>query len=106
MLNVPFAITPLPNQNLTVFNTFTLPSSVVTERAITAGYFGCLLVKFTPALSTTLVDGSKIVLTMPTGFSPATNTPGLPMSCLMNNKRFRCTYTVNPFVVSIFDTNN
>jgi hypothetical protein len=105
-LNVAFAITPLPNANLTIFNAFSLPSSSVSTRAITAGYFGHLLVSFQPESSGTVVNGSKIVLTMPSGFSPATNSLGLPLSCKLNGVRFACTYTVSPFVVTLTSTNN
>lgn len=105
-INVPFAIASLPNANMVVFNTFTLPSSSVSTRAITAGYFGHLLVSFQPESSSTVINGSKIILTMPSGFSPATNTAGLPLSCKINAVRFACTYTVSPFVITLLNTNN
>ncbi len=50
-LSVPFATTPLPNTNLAVLTSFTVPSAFTTVRAITAGYFGPLLVSFQPQSS-------------------------------------------------------
>lgn len=47
-INVPFITTPLTNTNLTVFNTFTLPTAWTSTRDINAGYFGNLLLSFTP----------------------------------------------------------
>ena len=47
-LNVPFATTPLSNSNLPVLTSFTVPSAFTSVRAITAGYFGHLLVSFQP----------------------------------------------------------
>lgn len=105
-LNVPFAITPLTNTNLVVFTTFDLPTSYTSIRAITAGYFGNLLVSFQPKLSTTVNDGSKIVLSMPTGFSPTVNSLGLPLSCRLNGIRYTCIYSINPFVITMTGTNN
>ena len=105
-VNVPFAITPLPNTNLTVLSTFSLPSFTTSVKGITAGYFGHLLLSFDPVDSATVINGSKIVLTLPSEFTPATNSLGLPLSCILNNKRLPCTYTINPFVVTLTKTNS
>ena len=105
-LSVPFATTPLTNTNLTVFNTFDVPTSFTSTRGITAGYFGNLLVSFRPRVSATVSDGSKMVLSMPTGFSPSVNALNLPLSCRLNNIRYVCTYTINPFVITMTGTNN
>lgn len=106
-LNIQFASYPLTNTNLTVFTTFSVPSYYTSVRAITAGYFGNLLINFQPKSSGTVINGSRIVLTMPTGFSPAgNNTLGLPLSCLINNVRQSCTYTLNPFTVTLTNTNS
>ena len=105
-VDVAFATTPLPNTNLTVFNNFQVPHHITTKRAITAGYFGPLLVTFDPVDSATVINGSKIMITLPSEFRPATNSLGLPLSCIMNNKRFPCTYSINPFVVSVLETNS
>jgi hypothetical protein len=86
-LNVQFVSYPLTNTNLTVFSSFTVPPAFTSVRAITAGYYGNLLVKFQPENSGTVVNGSKIVLTMASGFYPAGNANGLPLSCLLNNVR-------------------
>jgi hypothetical protein len=83
-----------------------VPTSFTSIRAITAGYFGNLLVSFRPQLSTTVDDGSKIILSMPTGFSPSGNVLSLPLSCRLNNVRYACTYTINPFVITMTGTNN
>ena len=64
-VNVPFAITPMANTNLTVLPTFSLPSFTTSTKGITAGYFGHLLVNFDPVDSATVINGSKIILTMP-----------------------------------------
>jgi hypothetical protein len=105
-VNVPFAITPLTNTNLTVLTSFSLPSFTTSKRAITAGYFGHLMVTFDPVDSATVINGSRIVLTLPNEFTPATNSLSLPISCIMNAKRFPCTYTINPFVVTLTKTNS
>lgn len=47
-INVPFVTTPLTNTNLTVFSSFSLPTEWSSTRDITAGYFGHLLLSFTP----------------------------------------------------------
>ena len=65
-VNVPFATTPLTNTNLVVLTSFSLPETTTSKRAITAGYFGPLLVSFDPVDSSTVINGSKIILTMPT----------------------------------------
>lgn len=105
-LNVQFATFPLTNTNLTVFTTFSVPSAFASVRAITAGYYGSLLVNFQPKDSFTVINGSRIVLTTPLGFYPAGNTAGMPLSCVLNNERFPCTYTLNPFVVTMTGTNS
>lgn len=105
-VNIPFSITPLSNANLVTFSTFTLPPMITTTRSITASYFGHLLFSFDPESVGAVVNGSKIILTLPSGFSPATNLPGLPISCILNDVRFSCAYTVNPFVITVVDTNN
>ena len=105
-VNVPFAISPMTNTNLTVFSSFTLPSSTTSTKGIAAGYFGHLLVSFDPVDSATVINGSKIILTLPSEFTPATNSLGLPLSCNINAKRFPCTYTINPFVITLTKTNS
>ena len=47
-----------------------------------------------------------MVLSMPTGFSPSVNALNLPLSCRLNNIRYVCTYTINPFVITMTGTNN
>jgi len=105
-VNIPFAITPLTNTNLTVLSSFSLPSYITSSKGITAGYFGHLLIAFDPVDSATVVNGSRLVLTMPNEFTPASNTLGLPLSCILNNKRLPCTYTINPFVVTVTKANS
>jgi hypothetical protein len=58
VLAVNFATYPLTNTNLTVFSSFSLPTASTSTKAITAGYFGCLLVSFQPESSNTPVNGS------------------------------------------------
>jgi hypothetical protein len=107
VLNVPFITTPLTNTNLTVFNTFTLPAAWTSTRAISAGYFGNLLVSFQVSQAWTVLNGTQIVLTLPTGFYPSGNIAGLPLSCLINSVRFACTYTLTPsFIITIAKTNS
>jgi hypothetical protein len=105
-VNVPFSITPLTNTNLTVLSSFSLPAYTTSTKGITAGYFGHLLITFDPVDSATVINGSKIVLTLPTEFTPATNSLGLPISCIIGNKRLPCTYTINPFVITLTKTNS
>lgn len=105
-VNVPFSINPLSNTNLDVFTAFTLPSQAISTRSVTAGYFGDLLINFDPDNSATVINGSKIVVRLPTGFQPVTNALGLPISCKLNGVRFSCTYTINPFVITITGTNS
>jgi len=105
-LNVPFATTPLTNTNLTVFSAFTVPSASVSTRPITAGYFGNLLINFQPQASLTVTNGSRIVITMASGFYPAGNTLGMPLSCQLNLASFTCTYTLSPFTITLYKTNS
>ena len=81
-----------------------MPASTTSKRAITAGYFGHLLFTFDPVDSGTVINGSKLLLTLPTEFQPATNSLGLPLSCILNGQRFSCSYTINPFTVSVIGT--
>lgn len=105
-LNVPFATTPLTNTNLTVFSSFTVPKASVSTRPITAGYFGHLILKFQPQDSLTVTNGSRIVITMATGFVPAGNALNLPILCQLNSVYFTCTYTISPFTITLYKTNN
>lgn len=105
-LNVPFTTTPLTNTNLTVFSSFSLPSAWTSTRSITAGYFGPLLISFTPSASWTVLNGTTIIVTMPTGFYPSGNTLGVPLRCNLNGVRFSCSYTLNPFTITIAKTNS
>lgn len=105
-LNVPFKTTPLTNTNLTVLTSFSLPSAWTSTRAITANYFGHLLVNFDPLDAWTVLNGTTIILTMPTGFFPGNNTLGLPLRCQINGVRFSCTYTLSPFTITIAKTNS
>ena len=65
-VDVAFATTPLSNENLVVLKDFSLPEFTTSERSLTAGYFGPLLISFDPVDSSTVINGSKIILTMPT----------------------------------------
>ena len=105
-LNVPFATTPLSNTNLIVLSNFTVPSFSTSVRAITAGYFGHLLINFQPQDSLTVTNGSRIVLTMANGFYPAGNTAGKPLSCQINGTYFSCDYTLSPFTITLYKTNS
>jgi hypothetical protein len=96
----------LSNTNLTVFSSFSFPSFSTSTRPITAGYFGPLLLVIDPVDTATVVNGSKFIITLSPEFQPATNSLNLPISCILNLKRFACTYTINPFVVTITSTNN
>lgn len=106
VLNLQFITYPLTNTNLTVFTSFSVPSAFTSVRAITSGYYGNLLVNFQPSSSGTVINGSSIILTMATGFYPAGNALGLPLSCQLNGVRFACTYTLNPFTITISGTNS
>ena len=63
-----------------------------------------MLFNFDPVDSGTIVNGSKLILTLPSEFRPATNSLGLPLSCILNSKRFPCSYSINPFVVTVTGT--
>lgn len=105
-VNLKFITYPLSNTNMTVLTTFNVPSSFISLRAISSGYFGHLLVYFQPQDSGTVVNGSTIILTMANGFYPAGNALNLPLSCLLNGVRFYCTYTLSPFTITITQTNS
>jgi len=105
-VNVPFTPASLTNTNLTVLSSFSLPSAWTSTRSITAGYFGPLLISFTPQAAWTVLNGTTIILTMPTGFSPSGNTLGFPLRCNLNGFRFGCSYTLNPFIITIAKTNS
>lgn len=106
VLNLPFVTYPLTNTNLTVFTSFNVPIAFTSVRPITAGYYGPLLVNFQPENSFTVINGSEIVLTMPLSFVPSGNSVNIPLSCLLNNVRFPCTYTLNPFTITMTGTNS
>lgn len=106
VLSRQFTTYPLSNTNLTVFTSFNVPTAFTSVRAITAGYYGNLLVNFQPENSFTVINGSKIVLTMSSGFSPSGGSVNIPLSCLLNNVRFACTYTLSPFTITMTDTNS
>lgn len=105
-ISLKFITYPLTNNNPTVFTSFNVPTAFTSVRAITAGYYGHLLVKFQPENSFTVINGSKIILTMASGFYPAGNALNLPLSCLLNSVRFPCTYTLNPFTITMTGTNS
>ena len=64
-INVAFATTPLSNTNLVVLTDFSVPDFTTSTRAITAGYFGPLLMTFDPVLSNTVINGTNIKVTLP-----------------------------------------
>lgn len=104
---MPFTPTPLTNTNLAVFNTFTVPSYYTSVKGITAGYYGPLLINFSPQSASTVINGSKIILTLPSGFYPAGNALGLPISCKLNSVPQPCTYVISPtFIITITKTNS
>jgi hypothetical protein len=78
-VNVPFITTPLTNTNLTVFSLFSVPTSYTSTQSISAGYFGHLLINYQPYNSTTVINGTTIIITMPTGFYPSGNALSLPL---------------------------
>ena len=106
VLNVPFTTTPLTNTNLDVLNTFTVPASYTAPHPVTTNYVGPLLLSFTPSLPSSIINGSAMVLTLPTGFYPNTNTLSLPLSCQINQVNMPCSYTLSPFAVTLTRTEN
>ena len=76
------------------------------ERRPTKGYFGHLLFRFKPRLSASVSDGTYLKFTFTNDFYPYSNTTGMPLICQINSVRYPCTYTLNPFVVTMEDTEN
>lgn len=64
VINLAFATTPLTNSLMSVFTSFTVPPAFTSVRAITAGYYGPLILTFQPQSSGTVINGSKIIITM------------------------------------------
>lgn len=71
------------------------------ERKITKGYFGHLVIKFKPRLSTSVTIGYYLKLTFTNNFYPYSNQLNLPLRCTINGVRLKCSYTLSPFVVTI-----
>ncbi len=106
VLNLPFITTPLTNSLMSVMTSFVVPPAFTSVRAVTAGYYGHLLLTFQPQSSGSVVNGSKIIVTMSNGFYPAGNVLGLPLSCILNGIRQVCTYSLSPFTITLTGTNN
>ena len=103
VLNAPFSApsASLTNTNLPTMTTFTVPDPQIIERKPTLGYFGHLLVKFRPVVSTSVTIGYFLKLTFTNEFYPYSNQLSLPLSCKINGVRLPCTYTLMPFTVTI-----
>lgn len=106
VFNLAFSTTPLTNSLMSVFTSFVVPPAFTSVRAITAGYYGPLILTFQPQNSGSVVNGSKIIISMSPEFYPSGNILGLPISCILNSIRQSCTYTLSPFTISITGTNN
>ena len=62
--------------------------------------------KFKPRLTTSVSIGYHLKFTFTNEFYPYSNVLNLPLRCTINGVRLRCTYTLAPFVVTIYDITN
>ena len=102
----PLSTTTISNTNLETFTTFDIPNPQTVERRPSKGYFGHLLFKFKPRLSSSVGNGDNIIFTFTSEFYPYSNQTNLPMICQINSQRYSCTYSLNPFVVTFYDVDN
>jgi hypothetical protein len=106
-INVPFNTTTIANTNLATLTSFTITNPQISPKTkIMKGYFGNLLLNFQPSKVSTISGSSYIVITMTSDFYPYSNIINLPMICLLNNVRLPCTYSLNPFIVTISSVTN
>lgn len=106
VLNAAFATPTLSNTNLQTLATFSVPNPQKIERSPTKGYFGHLLLKFRPIVSSSISIGYYLVLTFTNEFYPYSNQANLPLSCKINNIRLPCSYALTPFTVTISEITN
>ena len=104
--NNPFDGTSFSNTNRETFTSFSIANPQYVERKITKGYFGHLIFKFRPKLSTSVSEGYLLIFTFTNDFYPYSNTTSLPIRCEINDVRIYCTYTLNPLVITIHDVSN
>lgn len=106
VLNAAFATPSISVTNLQTLSTFGVANPQKIERSPTKGYFGHLLLYFRPVVSNSNTIGYFLVLTFTNEFYPSTNQLGLPLSCKINSVRLPCSYTLNPFTVTISEVTN
>lgn len=76
------------------------------NQKIKKGYFGDLIINFQPRLSSSITNGYYMIITLTSEFYPYSNALNLPLNCQIGGIRFACTYTLNPFRVTINNITN
>jgi hypothetical protein len=102
VLNAAFSPGSVSNTNLQTLAAFDFSKSYEFLKPIRKGYFGDLIVLYDSGLSQSSANtGSSLVLTFTADFFPYSNVVNLPLSCRINGVRYACSYTLNPFEVTI-----
>jgi len=105
-VNMPFTSGAITNTNLDTFTSFTISNPYSYNQQITKGYFGDLIVNFQPRLTSSVTTGYYMIITLTPEFYPYSNALSLPLNCQIGGVRFACTYTLNPFKVTINNVTN
>lgn len=103
ILTSPFTPVSITNTNLQTLSTFDFSKSYEFAGPIKKAYFGDLVLLYDPGMSS--YDTSNfvysMVLTLTPQFYPYSNVLNLPLSCRINSIRYPCSYSLNPFEVTI-----
>jgi len=99
-VNGPFTPATISNTNLQTLTSFDLSQGNVYNKQITKGYFGDLIINYYPAIGS-MTSIFSLLITLTNEFYPYTNALNLPLSCIINNIRRICSYSLNPFTITI-----
>ena len=97
----PHANNPITNTNLKTMTTFTVANPQVLPQKTRRGYFGPVEFYFSVTSSSTGSNGYYTVLTLTNDYYPPGNVLNLPLNCNIGGNRYPCSYTLNPFTVTI-----
>jgi hypothetical protein len=101
-LNAPFSPASITNTNLQTLSSLDFSKAYEFLKPIRKGYFGDLIVLYDSGLSQSSANsGRSLLLTFTPEFYPYSNILNLPLSCRINGIRYPCSYTLNPFEVTI-----
>jgi hypothetical protein len=105
-INYPLTLGPITNTNLVTLTSFSIKNPFSYNKKITKGYFGDLIINFQPRLTSSVTNGYYMAITLTSEFYPYSNVLNLPLNCQINGIRFSCSYTLNPFKITINNITN